>query len=264
MTHSIQLTTGLFVIAVPDEMPQPPNSPLDDFQPCPMLRLGGVNATQRLLDMLNPHRDVPPIQNASDRFVDRSADQTRERRFAVAEGGDGSARPPALLPQNFAQCRQRRGRPLRRQRKASRRSAHDLNLAYSDVDVPRLIAMSGANVSSIDRHHDLGRAILSLEFWRRRGLDVGGDTVRSVAHRCVIQRRTRQKHFQQPCRLAIGMPGAQLRLKPPEFRVHLSGSNSVSGDQETSTKPGPLHGQTLMRGASTVTVPKSVWILRVR
>jgi hypothetical protein len=109
--------------------------------------------------------------------------------------------------------------PLRCQRKPSRRSARDLNLADSDVDVPRLIAVSGANVSSVDRHHDLGRALVSrLEFWQRCGLEIGGGTVRSVAHGCVIHRPTRQKCFQELGRLAIRMPSAQLCLKAPELR----------------------------------------------
>jgi hypothetical protein len=85
--------------------------------------------------------------------------------------------------------------------------------------MPRLIAMSGANVSSVDRHHDLGRVLVSrLQFWRRRDLELSGYTVRSVTHGCVIRRRTRQKCFQELRRLAMGMPGAQLCLKPPKFR----------------------------------------------
>jgi hypothetical protein len=72
----------------------------------------------------------------------------------------------------------------------------DFNFANSDVDMSRLTAMSGSNVSSVDYHHDLGRAIGGrLEFGRYRGFDICGDTVRSVAHGCVIPRPTRQKHF---------------------------------------------------------------------
>jgi hypothetical protein len=74
-------------------------------------------------------------------------------------------------------------------------------------------------VSSVDRHHDLGRGLVSrLQFWRRRDLEVGSDAVRSISSGRVIFRRTRQKCFQEPRRLAIGMPGAQLRLKPPQLR----------------------------------------------
>ena len=195
------------------------NRPLDDFQSCAMLRFGGIDAAQRLLNVLNPHRDMPPVQDAGDGFVNGGADQTWQRRFAVAQDGHALARPPSLFPQRFAQCRQRRGRPLRRQSKASRRPALNLNLADRDVYVPRLIAVSGANVSSVDRHIDLGRLLVSkLGCRRRRGLEVGRDTVRSVTHGRVICPRTRQKHLQQPCRFAIGMPGAQLCLKPPKLR----------------------------------------------
>src|ERR1700678_1113426 len=101
MAHSIELATGLVVIAVPNEMPQPPDSPLDDFQSCAMLRFGGIDTAQRLLDVLNPHRDMPPVQNAGDGFVDRGADQTGQRGFAVAQDGHGSARAPSLFSQRF-------------------------------------------------------------------------------------------------------------------------------------------------------------------
>jgi Transposase len=43
------------------------------------------------------------------------------------------------------------------------------------------------------------------------------DTTRSVAHGCVVHGPARQERLQQPRRLAIGMPRAQLRLKPPEL-----------------------------------------------
>ena len=92
MTHSIQLTTGFVVIAVPDEMPQPPDSPLDDFQSCAMLRFGGIDAAQRLLNVLNPHRDMPPVQNAGDgsstaaRTRPGSADSPSLRTVTVRPG----------------------------------------------------------------------------------------------------------------------------------------------------------------------------------
>jgi hypothetical protein len=136
---------------------------------------------QRLLDMLNPHRDVPPVQNAGDGLADRGADQTRKRRFAIAKERHGSAGPPSLFPKRFAQRRQRRDRTLRRKSTASRPFPSDFNLANSDVDVSRLIAMSGSNVSSVDHHHCLGREIgVRLRCRRYRGLEIGSDTMRSI------------------------------------------------------------------------------------
>jgi hypothetical protein len=72
----------------------------------------GIDPAQRLLDMLNPHRDVPPVQNADDGLADRGADQTRKRRFAIAKDRHGSAGPPSFFAKRLAQRRQRRDRTL--------------------------------------------------------------------------------------------------------------------------------------------------------
>jgi hypothetical protein len=53
-----------------------------------------------------------------------------------------------------------------------------LRIDDNDVDVSRLIAMSGSNVSSVDHHHYLGRKIeVRLGCWRHRGLEIGSDTM---------------------------------------------------------------------------------------
>ena len=121
-----------------------------------------------------------PVQNAGDVLADRGADQTRKRRFAIAKDRHGSAGSPSLFPKRLAQRRQRRDHTLRRKSKASRRFPSDFNLAKSDVDVSRLIAMSGSNVSS-DHHHYLGREIeVRLGCWRHHGLEIGSNTMRSI------------------------------------------------------------------------------------
>ena len=72
-----------------------------------------------------------------------------------------------------------------------------LRIDGSDVDVSRLIALSGSNVSSVDHHHYLGREIgVRLGCWRHHGLEIGSDTLRSIPHGYVIHRPTRQKHPQ--------------------------------------------------------------------
>jgi hypothetical protein len=140
-----------------------------------------MDPAQRLLDMLDPHRDVPPVQNAGDGLADRGADQTWKRWFPVAKDRHGSAGPPSLFPKRLAQSHQRRDRTLRRESKASRWFPSDFNLANSDVDMSRLIAMSGSNVSAVDRRHYLGREIgVGLRCWRQRGLEIGSDTMRSI------------------------------------------------------------------------------------
>ncbi len=77
MAHPEQFVVGLFVITVPDEMPQATDPPFDDFQSRAVPRFEGINPAQRLLDVLNPHGDMPPIQNTADRLANGSADQTR-------------------------------------------------------------------------------------------------------------------------------------------------------------------------------------------
>lgn len=65
-------------------MPQASNPPLDDLQPRPVPRFKAIDSAQRLLDVLNPHGDLPPIQNAGDRFGECGAGQTRDRQGAGA------------------------------------------------------------------------------------------------------------------------------------------------------------------------------------
>jgi hypothetical protein len=95
-----------------------------------------------------------------------------------------------LFPKRFAQSRQRRDRTGRKS-KALWWFSRDFNLPNSDVDMSRLIAMSGSNVSSVDHHHYLGREIgIWLECRRHRGFEIGNGTMRSIAHGCVIHRPT--------------------------------------------------------------------------
>jgi hypothetical protein len=67
-----------------------------------MLRAERIDAAHHLLDVLHPHGDVPPIQNAGDRLADGGADKARERCFPVAEDRDGAAGLPPLLPKRLA------------------------------------------------------------------------------------------------------------------------------------------------------------------
>ena len=141
--------------------------------------LGGIDTAQRLPDMVNPHRDAPPVQNAGDgsstaaRTRPGRADFLSLRTVTVPAGRQPCSRSA------LRNARQRRDHFLRRQSKASRRFPSDFNLANGDVDVSRLIAMSGSNVGSVDRHHYLGREI---------GVGSGlgdGAASRSAAARCV-------------------------------------------------------------------------------
>ena len=54
-----------------------------------------MDPAHRLLGVLHPHGDVPPIQNAGDRLADRGADKTRKRCFTVAEDRDGATGLPS-------------------------------------------------------------------------------------------------------------------------------------------------------------------------
>ncbi len=64
---------------------------------------------------------------------------------------------------------------------------------------------------------------------------------------------------------AIGTPRAQLRLRSPRSGRALVRQRSARGDQETFATPQTvLQGHTLTCCASTMMVPSSVWISRVR
>ena len=56
-----------------------------------------------------------------------------------------------MFPQRLRNVAKGSDGPLGGQRESSRRPALDLNLADRDVYMPRLVAVSGANVSSVDR-----------------------------------------------------------------------------------------------------------------
>jgi hypothetical protein len=83
---------SLLVITVPDQMANASNSPLGHFQSCSVPRVEGIDAPECVLDVLDPHRDVPPIQNAGDGLTDRGADKTGKRGFTIAEDRDGATR----------------------------------------------------------------------------------------------------------------------------------------------------------------------------
>jgi hypothetical protein len=106
-----------------------------------------------------------------------------------------------------------RGRSFWAQRKASRLSARDLTLADREVYVARLIAVGGANMSTVDRDHDLSQLLMSgLEFWRCRGFEPGSDAVFSLASSHDLP-ATRKKCFREPRRFGLGNAG---RLILPE------------------------------------------------
>jgi hypothetical protein len=99
-----------------------------------------------------------------------------QERVEQSEPGPGKELRIAPLPLVRAQAVGWEWTPPSAQAQTSRLSALDLNLSDRDVDVPRLVAVSGANVSSVYRHHDRGRALMSRhEFRRRHDLEVDGD-----------------------------------------------------------------------------------------
>ena len=98
--------SALPVIAVPNQVAKASNPPLDHLQSRSVSGVEGIDAPHGLLNVLHPHGDVPPIQNASDRLADRSADKTWKRRFTVAEDRDGATGLPSLFAKRLAQCRQ--------------------------------------------------------------------------------------------------------------------------------------------------------------
>jgi hypothetical protein len=60
---------GLLVITVPNQMPEASNPPLDHLQSRSVVRSECTDSPRRLLDVLDPRGDVPPIQNTGDRLA---------------------------------------------------------------------------------------------------------------------------------------------------------------------------------------------------
>lgn len=128
---------------------------------------------------------MPLIQNIGHRLANGSANQTRWRRLAVVEHRDGATGPPSLFSKRLAQRRQRRILTVRCKTKASWRLSCYFDLADGDVDVARLIAMSGSNVRSVNYHHHLGQRInlrFGLRHCRARALEISRDAMSSIAH----------------------------------------------------------------------------------
>ena len=70
---------------------------------------------------------------------------------------------------------------------------------------------------------------------------------------------------QQTDGLSIAKPITVSARSRRSSSVPRSGNNSTNGDVEKSTKPQVfIQGQALIRGASTMIIPKSVWTVRVR
>jgi hypothetical protein len=220
MAQSEQFRTRLLVIAVPDHMPKAADPPRNDLQPGRMFGAERINPAQRLLDVLNPHGNMPPIKNAAHRFASGRTDQARQCCFAVADDCNGVAALPSLFLECLAQRRQRRFRALGRKSKPPGRLPRYFDLAHRDVDMPRLVAVSRSDMRAVIQDDHLCRRIdYRLGFRRRERstLEINRDTMRSIARGRVVDGVARQEHGQQPGRLPVGMPGAQFRLHMPEL-----------------------------------------------
>jgi len=102
VAHPEQFIMSLPVIAVPDQMSKATNPPLDHLQSRPVSRVEGIDAPNRLLDVLHSHGDMPPIQNAGDRLPSHGADKAGKGGFTVAEDRDRAAGSPSLLAKRLA------------------------------------------------------------------------------------------------------------------------------------------------------------------
>lgn len=104
-----------------------------------------------VLHMLNPHRDVPPIEDVSHLSVGRPAKKVWERGFSVRNHGDG---PPVVPPEGVQiapKLSRRRVGSLWRKAKSTTHVA-GFDLADHNIKVTLLVFRSEPNVSSVDEH----------------------------------------------------------------------------------------------------------------
>ena len=100
-----QIIEDLVGRVVPDQVPKALDPRLDDVEVRAALRLQCVDLAHRLLDLLHPRGDVPPIQNAGNRLADRGADQARQGCLAIAGDRDGTTGLPSLISKSLARGR---------------------------------------------------------------------------------------------------------------------------------------------------------------
>jgi hypothetical protein len=72
------------VISVPDQVAKPLHSHVHDIQTGIMLWLKGIHPAERLVDVPDAHRDMPPDKDMDDGTSRGGPDQFRKPRFAVA------------------------------------------------------------------------------------------------------------------------------------------------------------------------------------
>jgi hypothetical protein len=170
----------------------------DDLQSGPMLRAERIDPAQRLLDVLNPHGNMPPVKNAGHRLASGRTDQATQCCFAVADNRHGLATLPSLFAERLAQRRQRGFRTLGRKSKPPGRLPCYFDFANCDVDMLRLIAGSGSDAlrrsGRPSRLPDRFQAGVSAA--KSRGARGGRDTMGSVAHGGTIHGVARQEHGQ--------------------------------------------------------------------
>ncbi len=81
MPHAEQLVASFPMITVPDQVPEPLDPHCNQVKSAMVSWSKPINASQSVLDMLDAHRDMPPVQDTRDRLTNRCSDQARECCF---------------------------------------------------------------------------------------------------------------------------------------------------------------------------------------
>jgi hypothetical protein len=74
MPHAEQLIARFLLIAVPDQMPKPFDPLCNQVSSTMASSPEPINASQSVLDMLDAHRDMPPVEDTCDRLANHCSD----------------------------------------------------------------------------------------------------------------------------------------------------------------------------------------------
>ena len=173
-----------------------------------------------VLDVLNTHRDMPPVEDVADLSTDGVAHEVRQRRLPVRNHRDHLSVIPTESPQVLAKLAGwRQHRLLNKAEAAALVVAFDL--ANHNIEVSLLVFRPASDMRAVQENRQC-RCIFDARsdnrLFLRTVADVPGDFAKTIAHRSIHLFRARQEGFQDTRRFPVGMSCPKFGLKASQFR----------------------------------------------
>lgn len=172
-----------------------------------------------ILNMLNAHRDMPPVENVAHRPLDRAADQVWQCWLAIGNYRNWTLTVPTLRNQSLTELLGRRMRRLLNQTEATA-NIGTFDLSHHDIKMTPLVFWPTPDVGAVEKDGQRLRCCIFIDGELRRiiGTDDLGDFAQAITHRGIHLFRAGHEGLNDARGFPERMSCSKLSLKALQFR----------------------------------------------